>query len=305
MLVDMKPNPVGRIVGLALLSRRGLRKDQEQLHAKHKRMIKHQCAESPAVLLQAPAHPLSGSDMVKTLKQSLESVECPAGEELFQKRFGELLGAPKSTINDWSHGKLAEPIKRFLCGLERLTEIERSRLVHRMCRPCPRFHDPQIAHDANAVGALTAILNQPSGVTFIVGPEAARTYLITAMGNSVAWRTRACGLDVHRPDAFVPVPGVSYLAEPCSLPQLRALFRHLWPRLIDRKNTLMILNGIWGQLPEMRLRVAKSAARRHVLVADDPGLDLRRIRWRTQLNVISIEISTGDAQRFHITVQTT
>lgn len=144
--------------------------------------------------------------MVKALKIALESVECPSGEKLFQKRFGELIGAPKSTINDWSHGKLVDPIKRFLCGLERLTEMERSKLLHRICRRCPRLHDRAIAQDPGAVRAITALLNQPSGLTFVAGPEAARTYLVTAMGNSVAWRARACGLDMNRLDDLVPVP---------------------------------------------------------------------------------------------------
>lgn len=266
-------------------------------------MSNNPCARSLALYLQAPAHPLSGVEMVKALKSSLEAVECPSGEELFQNRFGELIGAPKSTINDWSHGKLVEPIKRFLCGLERLTETERTKFLGRLCRPCPRLHDPQIAHDPGAVQALSALLNQTSALTFIVGSEAARTYLVTAMGNSVAWHARARGLDVHRPDRFVPVPGVSYLMEPCALPQLRTTFRRLWPSLVDSKSPITILNGVWELLPEVRLRVAKAAAKRHVLIADEPGLDLQRMHWRVRVNVVSIEISPRNPDRFHIAVR--
>ena len=271
--------------------------------AKHKLRSKNSCAENPAVLVQPPAHPLSGREMIQNLRRSLDSVECPSGEELLQKRFGELLGAPKSTIHDWSHRESMEPVRRFVCGLERLTESQRSKFLRSICRRCPRLDAPEIAHDLRAVQALTAILDQPSGLTFIVGPEAARTYLVTAMGNSVAWRTRPCGLDVHRPDGFFPVPGVSYLAHPCSLAQLRATFRLLWPCLIDGNTSIMILNGIWGSLPEMRSKVAQSAAKRHVLVADEPGLDLGRTQWRVPLNIVSIETLVGDALRFQITVQ--
>ena len=109
-----------------------------------------------------------------------------------------------------------------------------------------------------------------------------------AMGNSVAWKTRACGLDVHRPDHFVPVPGVWYLADPCPPPQLRELFRRLWPELRDPATPLLILNGIWGALPEVRSTVASSAAKRHVLIADEPGVAIRPPNWRAPINVITV-----------------
>jgi hypothetical protein len=223
-------------------------------------MVKNQCAESPAILLRAPAHPMSGSEMIQHLKESLDSVECPSGEELMQKRFGEPIGAPKSTIHDWSHGRLVKPIKRFLCGLERLTEIDRSNFLRRICQPCPRLLDAAIAHDPSAVRALSALLTQPSGLTFVVGPEAARTYVVTATGHSVAWQDRACGLDVHRPDQFVPVPGVFYLASPCSSDQLRlAHLRNALPNPSTRDPGLRAKRFRTPRVQKMRVCLGRGA----------------------------------------------
>lgn len=242
-------------------------------------------------------------DVIQALKRAVETAECPPGSNLLQRRFAELIGIPKSTANDWFHGQLAEPIKRFLCGLERLTDCERSDLFHEFLRPCPRLEGLAIANNPSALFALRALLEQKTGISFITGSDAARTYLVTAMGNSVAWRARVSGLDIHRPDRFVPVPGVFYVMDPCTSAQLRCLFRKIWSNLVDSGASVLILNGIWTILPEVRSKVARLAAKRHVLVSDPPGLDLHRTDWRIPLNVISIGSSTSDVAKLHVAIE--
>lgn len=58
------------------------------------------------IFVQYPAYPKTGSELFRKLKQSLDKTECAPGVQLMQTELGQLLGMPKSTANDWYHGKL-------------------------------------------------------------------------------------------------------------------------------------------------------------------------------------------------------
>lgn len=151
---------------------------------------------------------------MRNLKKALDAAECRSGEVLQQKAFGTLIGAPKSTAHDWMYTERAEPIKRFLCGLERLNAKDRNALLNQLCRPCPRLEDIASAHDDAALNAIKAILSHRTGVTFIASSsDKIRTYLATAMGNFVAPESHVAGLESHTPNDFIPIPGVHYLFE--------------------------------------------------------------------------------------------
>ena len=62
------------------------------------------------VFLEPPAYPKKANEVIRRLKQVMDEAERPPGQALTQKEFGRLLGAPRSTIHDWYHGKLAAPI---------------------------------------------------------------------------------------------------------------------------------------------------------------------------------------------------
>jgi transcriptional regulator with XRE-family HTH domain len=119
--------------------------------------------------------------VVRKLKQSLDQTECPPGTCLTQKQFGELLGIPKSTINDWYHGNLAPQIRYFLCALERLPEVARTALLRELCRECPRLDHPRLSQDPETIALLKTVLAQPVGLTLIRGDrDDLRSCLITA-----------------------------------------------------------------------------------------------------------------------------
>jgi hypothetical protein len=189
-----------------------------------------------------------------------------------------MLGVAKSTIHDWFHGKLAGSLQNFLCVFERLTETERILILREICRPCPRLEHPRLAHDAEALSRLKASLNQPAGLTFVVGAPEPRTFLVTALGHSITRvkpTSRVCGLDIHRPDSFVPVAGVFYCQRPPNLELAQHLAAHIMAEVEVSKAELVIFNGIWSGISQFLKAIQRLAATRHLIVADefDPAFD--------------------------------
>jgi hypothetical protein len=217
-------------------------------------------------LIRAPAFHKSGCEVVRGLKDALDRAECP-GQRLEQRRFGELLGVSKSTIHDWFHGPLPAPIQSFLCACERLTETDRILLLRQFCRHCPRLEHPRLAHDAETLNLLKALLLKRTGVTLVVGPAEPRTFLVTSLGHSIAQADAsrsACGLDVHRPDTFVPVAGVFYCERPPKLEQARDLVALAMDDVEHSDAEFVIFNGVSRYLTG----ITRLAANRHVVVAD-------------------------------------
>ena len=233
-------------------------------------------------LLLAPAYHKSGSAVVRTLKQALDRAECSPGQQLEQKQVGHMVGVAKSTIHDWFHGKLAGSLQNFLCVFERLTETERILILREICRPCPRLEHPRLAHDAEALIRLKASLNQPAGLTFVVGAPEPRTFLVTALGHSITRvkpTSRVCGLDIHRPDSFVPVAGVFYCQRPPNLELAQHLAAHIMAEVEVSKAELVIFNGIWSGISQFLKAIQRLAATRHLIVADDFDPAFDRLAW--------------------------
>lgn len=240
---------------------------------------------------RGPAFPKTGSEVIRGLKAAIYGAECPGGGRLTQKRFAELIGMPPTTINDWHNGRLVGQIKAFLCGLERLGEQQRTALLGQICRDCSRLQDPRFTHEVQSASGLMKLVREPTGLTFIAGPsDTARTLLVTAMGNSAGGEIRACGLDAHRPDAFVPVSGVFYLRRSSSPAELQGLLRAMWPLFANAEAQLLILNGIWSRVPEIRMKIAELAKRHNVLIADDFGNAVPRLRDWAAMNASLIRV---------------
>lgn len=102
-----------------------------------------------------PSYPKHGSEVIRTVKAVMDNVECANGRQLSLKRFGILLGVPRSTIHDWYYGSIAAPIMHFLCALERVPEDQRLAILRELPRNviahlnalskksdffCPRLH---------------------------------------------------------------------------------------------------------------------------------------------------------------------
>jgi hypothetical protein len=176
-----------------------------------------------------------------------------------------------------------------------------------LCRECPRLQHPRLARDQEAVHLLDELLAKPAGLTLVTGPsDALRTFVITALGNSAAQITPAktvCGLDIHRPDVFVPVPEVHYFQNPGDSAQARQLIGQLWKGIECSTSDLILLNRVWTIMPEIRERIISVAKSRHVILADQ--FDARALpRHRGNLlapNIVTV--TSGFNQQIHVIVE--
>lgn len=273
-------------------------------------MIEKKCTygdtRSPIVFASGGGFPKPGSELIRELKKALDLVESPSGGCLTQKRFAELIGVPKSTINDWYHSPLPNQIKGFLSGLERLSESERTNLLRQFCRDCFRLSDHRLAHDPQSLNALINLVRKRSGLTFISSrSDSARTFLITAMGNSAGLEIRACGLDCHKPETFVPVNGVLYLNKPCSPAELGVVLHDVWPLIVDSDAQLILFNGIWSTGPEAQAKTVEMAKDHNVLVADNFGDAIPRLRdWPgVDSSLIYVDWAEREGGRLRVSIQ--
>ncbi len=174
----------------------------------------------------------------------------------------------------------------------------------RRARDAWRLHDPRISHDPGSVNGLRALVQERLGLVFVGGPSVmARTFVITAMANSAGADVRACGMDIHRPDTFVAISGVSYLRERLGSSQLRAVVRKLWPKFAGAKSQLLVLNGIWSAVPGFRTKIAADALDRNVIVADDFGPDVARLRQWPKVQSTLVTVSLRDRSEHQLDVR--
>ena len=204
------------------------------------------------------------------LKVSLGQAE---GQPLSYAEWGRMTNRPPNTIASWSAGGAAHQLEVLLGSLERLGEGERHRLIDTACREFPTLHHRRLSHDFVACSHLATLLRQPSGLTFIQGaPEYLRTFLLHALGHSAASpdfkRATVVGVDIHRPDAFVPVIGLIYLGNLLRAADIEQRFKRLWPGILGARARLLLLNGVWRSARDLQPEILDAARQSHVVVAD-------------------------------------
>lgn len=259
----------------------------------------------------APAYPHRPKHIMDKLHNALESAECRPGFKLTQLHFGHICGLSKSTINDWLCTDHAGRFGGFVCALERLSEGQRLLLFRRICRRCPRLSDPALSHDRESVRQLESLLRCPRGVTLVVGgSEKARTFLITAMGNSayaINPKRSTCGLDLQTSASFSPVPGVIYCAGIVN-PNggLQQTVVQAWPFISAAfKGPLVLLNGVWFRVPELRPQILRLGENKHLLLADnfDSSAVEQVRRSGLPVNVVKVSAHEKRASALRITIE--
>jgi len=209
--------------------------------------------------------------LFNTLKASLSSAE---GRPLSYEDLAVFSSRPSTTIADWFAGGATHQLSALLCMLERLPPEARHRLLDECCRIHPTLIHPWLAHDFHLVDALSELAEKQSGITVIEGqPEHFRTFVATALGNATI-RARSqqgvvVGLDIHPPNEFVPLPGVTYLDQPiCSTTSLTMIHR-AWRAIENTSAQCVILNGVMNLVTELFPEIFILSAGRHVIVADE------------------------------------
>lgn len=224
------------------------------------------------IILRPPAFPTERAQVLRRLKSAVDAAECRDGGKLELQQFAELLGMPASTNHDWYYGQLPAAIRRFICGIERLSAPARSAFLDQVCRECPRLSHPRLAGNLIVLESAKALMEQPSGLVCILGSvEEVRRFVMTAMGNStipLGVTRRIAGIDLHQPELLVPIPGLLYFRKGVSLTQAKAQVKLLWKEIECSSAEIIMLNGLWDLFPELRNRIVALSDERNVILAD-------------------------------------
>jgi hypothetical protein len=240
--------------------------------AKHEGMIA-QIKRTNAIssgLIKTPGYPFTARDLFEDLRSRLG---LELGEEINFKRLGQLTGRTKSTAHHWFAVSSQPQILALMALLERLSVTQRQEFIETHCRLIPSLEHPILAHAPAKTGEMLELLRQKNGLTVICGgTESNRMFLVTALGH--AYRhgggqlRSAAGIDLHSPIKIVPVESLNYINPALNPKQVRELASSIWPKIVTGSSRLVILNGIWGAVPELREAIIRCSARNHVLLAE-------------------------------------
>jgi hypothetical protein len=76
------------------------------------------------------------------------------------------------------------------------------------------------------------------------------------------------GVDIHRPDHFVPIAGLKYLENPVRTGDIAREFTRAWPAICATSAWLILLNGIWQHVPDLHGEILDTARKANVIIAD-------------------------------------
>lgn len=265
--------------------------------AKHKTMKAKGADEHSGskLWITAPAYPFTARDVLGDLRFKL-------GIELRQpmsyRRLGRMIGRSKSSTHRWFTQSEQPEVISFLSMLERLSPTRRHAFVEAHCRVNPTFAHRRLSHAPGKIRVLSDLLEQRAGITLIGGDvESTRLFVVTAMahahyGMSGQGRCLA-GVDVHRPINFVPVEGLLYIDGTLEPKRLRRLIAGQLPRILVSAASLLVFNGVWNFVPEMRHDILRCAGHKHVILAEAGIPDMVLVKkWvRTPIHVVTLSAS--------------
>jgi hypothetical protein len=242
--------------------------------------------------LRPPAYPFRASDLFGELHSQLE--EEHRGQMSFE-RLGKLIGKSTSTTHHWFQLHDHPNLMAFMCLLEWLPPTRRHAFIDKHCRFLPLLEDARLAHAPGKIGQLLELLRQKAGLTIVTGhTDFARTFLLTALGhagNCMDDRHRTvAGLDLNRPVRFIPVAAVLHLDPAMGLKQVRNLAQKIVPSLRTSASPILLFNGVWSSVPELRENLIHAAGSKHVILAEAgmPDLAWLKVRISTAIHVVTL-----------------
>ena len=129
-------------------------------------------------------------------------------------------GQATSSIFDKLHRTEQPQVEAILAWIERVPEATRNKLLNSACRCYPTLDSSRLNHDPAQVSRLKTLLRHAGELTVVQGgSEGLRTFVVTPLGHARGMlepeRRQVCGIDIHEPDWFVPVDGVTHF-QTCS-----------------------------------------------------------------------------------------
>jgi hypothetical protein len=221
--------------------------------------------ESKQPRLTQPIQPtFSGYAIGEQLHLALKAAH---GEDLTYAQVADQIMTVRSTYHRWCRDVGVEHLRILTSLMELLTAEERMSFWGSVCRDRPSLRHPRLAHDANGIARLHAVLSKPNGITVITGPGSAATFVLTAFGIEFRRQDRShravAGLSVHPPHTTIPVPGVHYLPPLTSRQEQLRLVREIWPLLDQSDAPVVLLDAV----PDLVTEVLALARRKHVIMS--------------------------------------
>jgi transcriptional regulator with XRE-family HTH domain len=184
------------------------------------------------------------------LRQLRLALETTFARSLTYAELSEYAGEPKSTLARWFNGEGQPSSETLLRLLELAPEKQRDQIMDKppFCRVFAHLEHPLLAHDPVATSFLRSIRSNLTGTTLIQGvQESWLTFVATALGHDarrLSGLRPVLGLDVHKPDWFVPVPGIKYLNNLLRPSSISEELEQFWPKAANRKGAFVIFNGV-------------------------------------------------------------
>jgi hypothetical protein len=204
-------------------------------------------------------------------------VDSVSGRSLTYDELALLINEPRSNLGRWINGDGEPSSEALLRMLELVPENQRHEIMDRppACRLWPKIDHPWLAHDPVSKSVLRSIVVSPTGFTVVQGEQASLvTFIVTALGHSALTLSegtrQVVGLDVYRPDWFVPVPGVIHLNNQLRADKIREEFERFLPNTVKLERALVVLNGVFPGCFDALERIAGIACRNHVVLAARP-----------------------------------
>lgn len=248
------------------------------------------CLDDSDDIIRPPAYPVAGYKLLEQLRGATKLDGRISPPTL--PRLARYLGIPISTCHQrFSVGRLSG-IQSMLCVMERMEEFQWVTILEKYLRDFPTLRHSRLAHDREGVARLYALLDAREGLTFIRGgSDADRTFLMTALGHTLATRSTGCrrmvGMDRHEPRTFVPVENVLYFRNGIPESRFRKLVLSEWEAIRQKKMAFVFLNRVVSAAPAVATDLPLMAEENHIIIAEaDSVHPLNRLKWRRVIKLL-------------------
>jgi hypothetical protein len=211
--------------------------------------------------------------VTRLLHRAQDSVHSALGSAPTYQELEEWTGVAEGTIKYWFSNR-GEPTAEFVLQfLERIPERQRDQILASAYRVYPSLEHPRLKCDQTCISWLKTIACEQRGLVFIQGSDdESRTFVLTALGQAFLGLTerphQLAGLDAHKPDWFVPLPGVRYLGNLFQPVKLLQAARDHWPKVQARGARLVVLNTIGVLAADLQRQIKPLTASCPVIVAE-------------------------------------
>lgn len=234
-------------------------------------------------------------------------MELSGCREMSQNEFADCLGISPATLVNWfSCSTRLTQVEAALRMLERLPGSLRNELLAKVLRVFPTIESAEFAHMPTVVTRLRSLIKQSTGLTVIRGSDSLRTFVFSSMAHSIiqsgARHGSVQGIDVHAPDWFVPVPGITYVRHSFK-PNRAHELASLWPR---HHVGVLMLNGVCLLVREWHRRALSLINNQHVIIADEidwEEKELKTLGETADAPIQILDIGERDSPRISIEIR--